>query len=820
MFGWGRWSDIVEHCQLSKKLAEREVEEVARAVLALAASSYNGDDKVKQFIWELITPPEFTHELHHLQGVNGTGNRKETKKSKRGRESESPPPIEEGREWVIALDGLLTDDNFRRHVMTHANKLLGRVRVLNYLRTEILADWLDHIKDDVPSADYELDVPVIEGEPPAPWWEEEADKSLLVGIFKHGYDRYSLIRNDPSLVFLDKVGPADDKALMADLMEGESKPNCGGADGDKDYKPKHKNLFEEQEQLLEGAGQRSESAEPMPVGAATPPIAAAAGENAGAVEKVEAGAKEAEAVTAPVVANEAEKTPQAAKSPEGVKEEAVAVSTEQSGAADCCKPPTQETPAQDGQQQQQQVAPLIQYAPWPSPADLNKRFRMIIAAYQRIFRRAAARAQRMNKNRVQRQITERWTKREESDFYRAVSTFGTEMAPSGQFKWDRFRLVAKLDKKTDVSLTNYYIAFRAMCERTCRRTTIPDEDLPAVYVEQISEDRASRTLFRIQLLDRIRRECLVHPNLEKRLKHCQTSPDLPIWWIPGKHDKELLMGMHRHGLSRCEIHILNDPDLSFGAAMKAAQKTAPRIRIKSIEPKEPENAEAETKPAKEESKTGEDEAGKDGESPEEKIETKAEENGTNEAMETEAEVTENGVEKEEKEEEKMETEVTKEEKSPEGEVTKEETEKTECEREEEDPSIPVIEVASEAEKQMLEAEFIQQQALNRWPKDKILMQRAEHVCFCIIQGEWPTPKLLNSMMNLTGVGGGSGAASVGGATGIDSPRLSDSPQSDYPHRPTNKGSKFRGRPQSRTQFTPPNSTLDAIQNSQQERFRE
>ena len=85
-------------------------------------------------------------------------------------------------------------------MITHSNKLLARVKVLNYLRIEILADWLDHINDDVPSTEYELDVPVIEGDPPAPWWDEEADKSLLVGIFKHGYDRYSLIRNDPSLV--------------------------------------------------------------------------------------------------------------------------------------------------------------------------------------------------------------------------------------------------------------------------------------------------------------------------------------------------------------------------------------------------------------------------------------------------------------------------------------------------------------------------------------------------------------------------------------------------------------------------------------------
>ena len=459
MFGWGRWQDIIKHCKLNIPIPETGVEQMSRAILSLAASFYSGDDKVKQFIWELITPPEFTHELYAILAKEKT-----TKKTKRGRDSESPPPIEEGREWVIELDGLLSDDSFRKHVITHSNKLLARVKVLNYLRIEILADWLDHINDDVPSTEYELDVPVIEGDPPAPWWNEEADKSLLVGIFKHGYDRYSLIRNDPSLVFLDKVGPADDRALQADLMEGnediksskEGGIDCKG-EGDKEYRPKHKHIFDEQQELLEAA---ATNGTPPPTTSAPSPL--------------------------PVTA----------------------------------------TPTSTS------TKPML---PWPSSADLNKRFRMIIAAYQRIFRRAQARAQRMMNRKPPRQITERWTKREESDFYRAVSTFGTERAATGQFKWDRFRLVAKLDKKSDVSLTNYYIAFRAMCERTCRRSTIPEEELPAVYVEQISEDRASRTLLRIHLLDRIRSECLEHPHLEKRLKLCQPSSDMPSWWQPGNY---------------------------------------------------------------------------------------------------------------------------------------------------------------------------------------------------------------------------------------------------------------------------------------------
>ena len=63
-----------------------------------------------------------------------------------------------------------------------------------------------------------------------------------------------------SLVFLAKVGPADDKALMADLMEGESKPHSGTSahtDNDKEYKPKAKNLFEEQEAILENSANQN-----------------------------------------------------------------------------------------------------------------------------------------------------------------------------------------------------------------------------------------------------------------------------------------------------------------------------------------------------------------------------------------------------------------------------------------------------------------------------------------------------------------------------------------------------------------------------------
>lgn len=85
-------------------------------------------------------------------------------------------------------------------------------------------------------------------------------------------------------------------------------------------------------------------------------------------------------------------------------------------------------------------------------------------------------------------------------------------------------------------------------------------DMP---VDQMSPNKARQILDRVDLLSKIREEILSHPHLEERLSLCQPSGDTPDWWIPGKHDKELLLGAAKHGLGRTDITILNDPDFSF-----------------------------------------------------------------------------------------------------------------------------------------------------------------------------------------------------------------------------------------------------------------
>lgn len=49
---------------------------------------------------------------------------------------------------------------------------------------------------------------------PVHWWDSDADRSLLVGTYKHGYESYPAMRNDPALGFLARLGPLDPGSAM------------------------------------------------------------------------------------------------------------------------------------------------------------------------------------------------------------------------------------------------------------------------------------------------------------------------------------------------------------------------------------------------------------------------------------------------------------------------------------------------------------------------------------------------------------------------------------------------------------------------------
>uniref|UniRef100_A0A673GM85 Chromodomain-helicase-DNA-binding protein 6-like n=1 Tax=Sinocyclocheilus rhinocerous TaxID=307959 RepID=A0A673GM85_9TELE len=461
IFGWGRWKDILNHGRFKWHLTERDMEVLCRALLVYCVRHYKGDDKIKSFIWDLITPTKDGHNqaLQNHSGLSAPVPR--GRKGKKLKNQLSPPELKNA-DWLVHCNPevVLQDDSYKKHLKQHCNKVLLRVRMLYYLKVEVLGEAANQALEGIPSSKLEVTLPDIDYiEIPTIWWDAEADKSLLIGVHKHGYERYNAMRADPALCFLERVGMPDVTALTVEQSGAETN----------DIK--------------------SEESE----------------------EKVE------------------------------IK---VIIGMMEQG--------------------------RIQ---WPAGSALTARLRRLITAYQRYTRREPLRhdfllhegiapvAWQIGEFRQKQQ----WTRREQADFYRTVSSFGVVYDPEKTFDWNQFRALARLERKTDESLERYFRSFVSMCRTACRLPPRKDEGNvdPSLFVEPITEERAARTLYRIELLRKVREQVLRHPLLGARLQLCRPSLYLPVWWECGKHDRDLLIGVAKHGLSRTDFYILNDPQFSF-----------------------------------------------------------------------------------------------------------------------------------------------------------------------------------------------------------------------------------------------------------------
>ncbi|KAK5871938.1 hypothetical protein PBY51_012677 [Eleginops maclovinus] len=560
IFGWGRWKDILNHGRFKWHLAERDMEVICRALLVYCLRHYKGDDKIKSFIWDLITP---TKEGQDQALLNHSGLSAPVPRGRKGKKLKNPLSVPElkNADWLVHCNPevVLQDESYKKHLKQHCNKVLLRVRMLYYLKVEVLGEAANQALEGIPASKLEVSLPDIDYiEIPASWWDTDADKSLLIGVHKHGYERYNAMRADPGLCFLERVGMPDVTALSAEQ---------GGVEGPADIADsvcKAEEVKDEAESKADGGEDRDESS------------------------------KGEETCSSTDTSDKPDSTgPDSHMSGDLCAHEATLVTT------------TTTTGTGTG------VASLhvVQARPlWPTGPSLTARLRRLITAYQRftLRREPMLRHEFMlhdglvgmamgasgahghhgggplawqlgeELRRCSVVATEpdplflewqrRWTRREQADFYRTVSSFGVVYDPERKsFDWSQFRALARLERKTDESLERYFNSFVNMCRAACKLPARKEEGLvdPAVMVEPLTEERAARTLYRIELLRKIREQVLRHPLLSARLQLCRPSLYLPVWWESGKHDRDLLIGAARHGLSRTDFYILNDPQLSF-----------------------------------------------------------------------------------------------------------------------------------------------------------------------------------------------------------------------------------------------------------------
>jgi len=97
-------------------------------------------------------------------------------------------------------------------------RVLLRMRMLYYIKQEIIAGFSQKIDDNVSASELPICPPgLIVDTGPVEWWDREADGSLLIGTYKHGYERYNIMRQDSALCFLTRCGPPDGSAVLAEI---------------------------------------------------------------------------------------------------------------------------------------------------------------------------------------------------------------------------------------------------------------------------------------------------------------------------------------------------------------------------------------------------------------------------------------------------------------------------------------------------------------------------------------------------------------------------------------------------------------------------
>ncbi|KAF7732761.1 Chromodomain helicase DNA binding protein [Apophysomyces ossiformis] len=304
--------------------------------------------------------------------------------------------------------------------------------------------------------------------------------------------------------------------------------------------------------------------------------------------------------------------------------------------------PTQEevNEANKPQQSDNDAADNQEVYVWPSKADIGMRLRRIIAAFLREQandlrkRKVIEKEQKKENDRRQRQqqkenrdaekrraklqeSSNRWVKKSRADFLRTVLSFGIETVPGDpNIRWDRFKEIAGLEKRTDESMDIYYQKFYVACEEIVKRhqeqTTsaasqntqeasgsspsssllqAPQNDLEGSressvepshassavadesndggdkdehnsMLDLVPYDKARRALKRIAQMKKIREEVIVHPELDILLANARKTSGLPSWWEVPAHDLALLKGICKHGIGRHDL-MTNDPELPF-----------------------------------------------------------------------------------------------------------------------------------------------------------------------------------------------------------------------------------------------------------------
>ncbi|KAJ3044119.1 choline dehydrogenase 7 [Rhizophlyctis rosea] len=407
------------------------------------------------------------------------------------------------------------------HLKKKARNLISRISMMYLIRFKI-------------APTKQLPIPRVAGRPPVSWWGEEADRDLLLGICRHGYQRYDQIRMDPDLCFFNQTFQ-DVESL------GES--NEWKDDGDDDEQA------------------NDDQATPGDIDD----------------DDEEEGVNDDTTMDDAAMAD-ASNVASGTATPTGEHE---------NGQAGDNRFPTA---SEIGGRLRRLLAAFTR--------QLNNQAREEAKRAQALERDARQKMKEEEKERKAKSTSKQdkeLSKKEKGEFHKTLMSFGVEPLHGGERDWGRFQYLANLEHKSPQALETYYQKLVSMCDEVVDKAEAAafgvneavkaeepaeadgnedgavarDERLSSAKVlerdgDQITYDKAKKIQKRLEQMRTLREVVLPHPELNARIsvlkRHGRSG--LPRWWTT-EHDLGFLEGISKWGLARPEFMIEDRESVFF-----------------------------------------------------------------------------------------------------------------------------------------------------------------------------------------------------------------------------------------------------------------
>lgn len=183
----------------------------------------------------------------------------------------------------------------------------------------------------------------------------------------------------------------------------------------------------------------------------------------------------------------------------------------------------------------------------PSKALLEKRFRSLLTV---MFRQATT-----NKRKKARSSDAEWSAKERTQLFNVVMSWPL---PTNEEGWDK---LATLFSRSGMEVRAHSERFLEMCKGVVTdKQNKTKEENPSAAKHQVSATRAQKVLDRQQLLVSVRAAMENPKEVQTTLNSVVKKTGLPKWWVVGKDDFLLLVGISAHGFLNWEP-MLKDSNL-------------------------------------------------------------------------------------------------------------------------------------------------------------------------------------------------------------------------------------------------------------------